>query len=186
MSDGDQMFAPVGDAGFESLSRLRYPNFEITADFEEAGRRAGRHRQEIVTRDVSSSPANSRQPDSLTPDTRTPILGGSNLSRVMSPVSGTRQFTAQAAIVAAAIVLCWTIVSWTFLVTSHAEGTPTPPLDAVQTLLLLPGVIGLGIVERWEPVVGQPVAFFSALMLIVLIVAPAAALATTLLVHRRA
>lgn len=64
--------------------------------------------------------------------------------------------------------MSWTIVSWMFLIVSHPEGMPSPPLDIGQMLLLLPGVLGLAIAERLAPTVGQPVAFFSALLLIVL------------------
>jgi hypothetical protein len=103
----------------------------------------------------------------------------------MSSLSRSGQFTAQTAIIAAAIILSWTIVSWTFLITSHPEGTPSPPLTTVQTVLLLPGVLGLEIAKRVEPSVGQPVASFSALFLVVLTVALAAVISASL-IRRRA
>jgi hypothetical protein len=77
-------------------------------------------------------------------------------------LNGQRKFPIQAAIVAAAVALSWTILSWTFLIVGHPEGTPTPRLDALQTAALLPGIVGLRVVEVLRPVVGQAGAFLIA------------------------
>jgi hypothetical protein len=61
--------------------------------------------------------------------------------------------------VTAAVVLSWSILSWTFLVVGHPESTPVPPLSPVQIAALLPGIVGLKLVEVLRPLVGQSAAF---------------------------
>ncbi len=67
---------------------------------------------------------------------------------------------------AAAVVLAWSILSWTFLMVGHPEGTPIPPLTPLQIAALLPGVVGLSGVEVLGPLVGQTAAFVIANLLV--------------------